>query len=108
MLLILDAAGEPVGLRGTIRDITERKQAEQLLIERMVLERSNRELEQFAYVASHDLQEPLNKIRLFGDRLIAKNSVQLDKTGQDYLGSASTCAHESTVDSPVSGVRTSS
>lgn len=85
MLLILDAAGEPAGLRGTIRDITERKQAEQLLIERMVLERSNRELEQFAYVASHDLQEPLNKIRLFGDRLTAKNSVQLDKTGQDYL-----------------------
>lgn len=85
MLLILDAAEEPAGVRGTIRDITERKQAEQLLIERMVLERSNRELEQFAYVASHDLQEPLNKIRLFGDRLIAKNSLQLDKTGQDYL-----------------------
>jgi PAS domain S-box-containing protein len=85
MLLIQDEDGQPVGLRGTIRDITERKQAEQLQIERKVLERSNRELEQFAYVASHDLQEPLNKIQLFGDRLIAKSSLNLDKTGQDYL-----------------------
>lgn len=85
IILIRDEDGEPVGFRGTIRDITERKQAEQLLIERKVLERSNRELEQFAYVASHDLQEPLNKIRLFGDRLLAKSSLKLDKTGQDYL-----------------------
>lgn len=85
MLLIQDDDGQPTGLRGTIRDITERKQAEQLLIEQKVLERSNRELAQFAYVASHDLQEPLNKIRLFGDRLIAKDSLKPDKTGQDYL-----------------------
>jgi light-regulated signal transduction histidine kinase (bacteriophytochrome) len=85
MLPIRNDNGDPVGLRGTIRDITERKQAEQLLIEQKVLERSNRELAQFAYVASHDLQEPLNKIRLFGDRLIAKNSFKQEKTGQDYL-----------------------
>ena len=85
MLPIRNAEGQTVGLRGTIRDITERKQGEQLLIDRKVLERSNRELEQFAYVASHDLQEPLNKIRLFGDRIIAKNSFELDKTSQDYL-----------------------
>ncbi|MFZ0547197.1 MAG: ATP-binding protein [Candidatus Promineifilaceae bacterium] len=85
MILILNPNDEPIGVRGTIRDITERKQAEQFRIERKVLERSNRELEQFAYVASHDLQEPLNKIRLFGDRLITKSSIKLDKTGQDYL-----------------------
>lgn len=85
MLPIEGEDGESIGLRGTIRDITERKQAEHLLIEQKVLERSNRELEQFAYVASHDLQEPLNKIRLFGDRLVAKSSLKLDKTGQDYL-----------------------
>lgn len=85
-LLIEDAAGEPTGFRGTIRDITRRKEAEQLLIERKALERSNRELEQFAYVASHDLQEPLNKILLFGDRLMAKSSHLLDQSGRDYLG----------------------
>jgi PAS domain S-box-containing protein len=85
VLLIHDDDGRSTGYRGTIRDITERKQAEQLLIERKVLERSNRELAQFAYVASHDLQEPLNKIRLFGDRLMAKSALTLDKTGQDYL-----------------------
>lgn len=84
-LLIEDTAGNATGFRGTIRDITKRKQAEQLLIERKALERSNRELEQFAYVASHDLQEPLNKIQLFGDRLMAKNSQMLDPTGRDYL-----------------------
>jgi PAS domain S-box-containing protein len=84
-LLIEDTAGEPIGFRGTIRDITKRKQAEQLLIERKALERSNRELEQFAYVASHDLQEPLNKIQLFGDRLMARNSQTLDQAGRDYL-----------------------
>ena len=75
MLPIRNINGDRVGLRGTIRDITERKQSEQLLIEQKVLERSNRELEQFAYVASHDLQEPLNKIKLFGDRLIAKKQL---------------------------------
>jgi PAS domain S-box-containing protein len=84
-LLIEDTTGEPIGFRGTIRDITKRKQTDQLLIERKALERSNRELEQFAYVASHDLQEPLNKIQLFGDRLMAKNSQMLDPSGRDYL-----------------------
>lgn len=49
------------------------------------LERSNEELENFAYVASHDLQEPLRKIRAFGDRLIQKYEDQLDDTGKDYL-----------------------
>ncbi|MCE9625139.1 MAG: PAS domain S-box protein [Deltaproteobacteria bacterium] len=53
-----------------IRDITERKKAEED-IRRKTLElaRSNTELQDFAYVASHDLQEPLHKIIAFGDRL---------------------------------------
>ncbi len=49
------------------------------------LQRSNRELEEFAFVASHDLQEPLRKIRAFGDRLQQKYSVQLGETGSDYV-----------------------
>ncbi|GAB5382525.1 MAG: hypothetical protein Alis3KO_39400 [Aliiglaciecola sp.] len=49
------------------------------------LARSNRELEDFAFVASHDLQEPLRKIRAFGDRLETSYSKSLDDTGADYV-----------------------
>jgi len=49
------------------------------------LRRSNEELEKFAYVASHDLQEPLRKIQAFGDRLLRKNREQLDDVGRGYL-----------------------
>lgn len=49
------------------------------------LARSNRELEDFAFVASHDLQEPLRKIRAFGDRLDTKYSKEIDATGADYI-----------------------
>lgn len=58
---------------GNVRDISKqvelREQLNQTVSE---LERSNQELEQFAYIASHDLQEPLRKIRAFSDRLITK------------------------------------
>jgi PAS domain S-box-containing protein len=49
------------------------------------LERSNRELQDFAYVASHDLQEPLRKIVVFGDRLKEKCSETLNEEARDYL-----------------------
>ena len=49
------------------------------------LARSNRDLEQFAYVASHDLQEPLRKIRTFGDRLEMKCQDMLDETGRECV-----------------------
>jgi two-component system, LuxR family, sensor kinase FixL len=75
-----------VGAVIMFKDITERRMAEdQLNRKANELARSNRELEQFAFVASHDLQEPLRKIQAFGDRLKAKcESVQLDE-GRDYL-----------------------
>ena len=68
------------------KDITERKRAEETLARKAAeLARSNGELEQFAYVASHDLQEPLRKIRAFGDRLKAKMDEGDVGEGREYL-----------------------
>ena len=63
------------GLRGEIK---RRQEAE------LELMRSNKELQDFAYVASHDLQEPLRKIQAFGDILMGEYAEQLDD-GKDYL-----------------------
>jgi PAS domain S-box-containing protein len=64
----------------------EHKRAEEALARQaQELARSNAELEQFAYVASHDLQEPLRKIQAFGDRLKATCNDALDERGRDYL-----------------------
>ena len=87
-----------------VRDLAERKRAakqlqdahdqlEMRVIERTAelaeanteLERSNRELQDFAFVASHDLQEPLRKIQAFGDRLKTKHGPSLNEEAQDYL-----------------------
>lgn len=71
---------------GAVIDVTESKQTEKQLQQyNAELKRSNEDLEQFAYVASHDLQEPLRKIRAFGDRLTTKFSSQLKGQGTDYI-----------------------
>ncbi len=76
-----------------IRDISDRKRAEEEQARYAAdLERSNHELEQFAYVASHDLQEPLRKIRTFGDRLATSCAAALDPTGRECLERMQTAA----------------
>ena len=83
---VVDNNGEVMGLLGVFTDITDRKMAEGTLKDFAArLERSNRELQDFAYVASHDLQEPLRKVSVFGERLKAKCSEVLGDEGKDYL-----------------------
>jgi PAS domain S-box-containing protein len=68
------------------RDVTARRRAEAALQQAFDdLRLRNRELQDFAFVASHDLQEPLRKIRAFSDRLLARYSAALDEQGRDYL-----------------------
>ncbi len=69
-----------------LKDVSElnRKQRE-LEVRVHQLDRSNRELQQFAYVASHDLQEPLRKIMSFGERLTRKYGDLLMGEGQEYI-----------------------
>ena len=66
-----------------MRDLAEVR--DQLAHANQELERSNTELEQFAYVASHDLQEPLRMVTAFGALLEEHLGEQLDQTGRDYL-----------------------
>jgi PAS domain S-box-containing protein len=71
---------------GTCTDIDERKRTEdQLRSSTVMLVQSNRELEEFATVASHDLQEPLRKIRSFVGYLRDEQSATLNADGRDYL-----------------------
>ena len=70
----------------TSKDITERKQAEEeLLLQTEKLTQTNRELQSFAYAASHDLQEPLRKIVAFSDRIIKKEASNLGEQSLDYF-----------------------
>ncbi len=77
--VLRDAEGNITGTLSAGEDITERKQMEE------ELQRSNRELEQFAYIASHDLQEPLRKVAAFADRITSNYAAALDDRGRDYL-----------------------
>src|SRR6185436_2739466 len=85
----ISPVGEGEAQEGAVviaRDIRERRRAVAELHATLVqLEQSNRELEDFAHVASHDLQEPLRKIQAFGDLLKTKHGEALQAQGRDYI-----------------------
>lgn len=82
----LDERKEPFQYVSIRYEITQRKDAEeQLRVYADRLESSNRELQDFASIAAHDLQEPLRKVMAFGDRLNSQCGSILGDDGKDYL-----------------------
>jgi PAS domain S-box-containing protein len=84
-----DEQGRPLQLVGVVQDITDRKLAEAEMAQRaQELARSNAELERFAYVASHDLQEPLRMVTSFTQLLAQRYKDKLDKDAHEFIGFA--------------------
>lgn len=79
--------GRLMKIAGSVRDITRQRTMEKELDNKVnELYQSNKDLEEFAYIASHDLQEPLRKITTFIDRLSEKYKDALTGDGEMYLG----------------------
>ncbi|NLG97810.1 MAG: PAS domain-containing protein [Chloroflexi bacterium] len=83
---LYDDAGRVTGAVGVIHEVSAIKRAEKALEEYAEqLQRSNQELEQFAFIASHDLQEPLRKIQAFSERLNERYAEIIEPDARDYL-----------------------
>jgi len=104
---IYDKKHQPLRLLGTLLDITEQKKAKdelenmvlartsELVTSNSALEKSNHELEQFAYIASHDLQEPLRKIQTFAD--MVKENLDDKELTEKYFNKIYTSAKRMSV-----------
>lgn len=106
-IIPLLSKGQPVSWAGSFVDIHAQKLFEQTLKDNhelkeaqaqlhyhiQELHRSNEELQQFAYVASHDLQEPLRKIIFYSDYIRNKSATALDEKSADYLKSMIDASH---------------
>ncbi|MEB2778301.1 PAS domain S-box protein [Algoriphagus sp. D3-2-R+10] len=92
-IILRDQEGKAIRMLGALSDFTQLKKQEAELLEineslkshAKELERSNEELEQFAFITSHDLQEPLRMISSFMDQLKRKYSDQLDDKALQYI-----------------------
>jgi signal transduction histidine kinase len=83
---VYDTDGRIAGAVGIFQDISQIKQAEEeVALYAKRLEQSNRDLEAFAFVASHDLNEPLRKVQAFSKYLLKSAERKLDQEERDYL-----------------------
>jgi PAS domain S-box-containing protein len=77
---VINSRGIIIGASKIARDITERRRAEAEIL------RANRDLEQFAFSASHDLQEPLRSLKIYSELLARRYSDKLDGQALEFLG----------------------
>lgn len=81
-----DDANGIIGFSKVTRDLTERKNAEEKIWQyTKQLESQNKELQQFAFAAAHDMKEPLRKIQLYNSAILEDEGIQLKDKQKDYL-----------------------
>jgi PAS domain S-box-containing protein len=87
--ILLDAGGKKIGYQSSVLDITDRKRAEDKIHGVLAeLDRSNKDLQQFALIASHDLQEPLRMVASYTQLLAKHYGGQLDEKATKYIAYA--------------------